>query len=751
MVLKMNEAVSNMTKNKSRAEALLKQMTLREKVGQLAQKPHGFKAYERDENGEIVLTEDFKQYVLRFGGIGKLYGFFRADPWSRRGYRTGGIVASEREKAYNLLQKFVVENTRLGIPVLMEGDAPHGRQVLDGIIYPVSLNVGCSFNPALYAMQTAEIAYESKIGGVQLPFLSVFDIAADPRWGRSEECFSEDPYLSARMAEHGVYGMHESGSMVCCKHYLAQGSAIGAHNGGVSNIGEREVREIHLPPAEAAVKAGCEFIMATYSEIDGEPCHASSYYLRTVLRDELGFTGVVNADGCAVDNLTAHCGVDEAQAGAIAVRAGVDCGLWDESMTHLEEAVEKGYITESEIDEAVLRLLEKKFECGLMDDPYLEEKGQSVAYLQSGRGQKVAYEMAKESLVLLKNDGILPLRGKKALLIGGNLENIYYMLGDYTPEQKDGKTLKDVFTENGHEYLQGWTFEDGITVSDEALDEAVKQADVIVFGCGGSSVRDFESVYNDAGAILQAKGKYMDCGEGCDLAELKLKECQIELLKKLSAYRKPIVSLVVAGRAYVLTEIEQYSNAVVWCGYPGVEGARAVYDTLLGKANDFGRLSFSLPKSAGQLPVYYNYKRTFTYVDMDEKPLYPFGYGLSYSEFAYSDFALQTASLAELRSGGKLTLSFNVTNVSDRAGKAVPQLYIHQSGGTITHRVKELKGFEKVALAPSETKRVSFTLGFNELREWSKDKKYEINPHRLTVMLGESCERIVWEEKFEVK
>lgn len=740
-----------MSKNKDKAKALLKKMTLREKVGQLAQKPHGFKAYERDENGEIVLTEDFKEYVLHFGGLGKLYGFFRADPWSRRGYRSGGIVASEREKAYNILQKFVVENTRLGIPVLMEGDAPHGRQVLDSVIYPVSLNVGCSFNPALYAVQTAEIGYESKIGGVQLPFLSVFDIAIDPRWGRMEECFSEDPYLSARMTEYGVCGMHEAGSMVCCKHYLAQGSAIGAHNGGVSNIGEREVREIHLPPAEAAVKAGCEFIMATYSEIDGEPCHASSYYLRTVLRDELGFTGVVNADGCAIDNLMYHCGVDAPKAAAIAVQSGVDCGLWDESLTYLEEAVEKGYITETEIDEAVFRLLEKKFECGLMDNPYLEEKGQSVAYLQSGRGQKVAYEMAKESLVLLKNDGVLPLQGQKVLLIGGNLENIYYMLGDYTPEHKEGKTLKEVFTQKGAAYLQGWTFEDGITVSDEELDKAVAQADVIIFGCGGSSVRDFESVYNDAGAIIETKGKYMDCGEGCDLAELKLKDCQIELLKKLSAYQKPIVSLVVAGRAYVLTDVEKLSNALVWCGYAGMEGARAVYDTLCGNANDFGRLSFSIPKSVGQLPVVYNVKKRAPYVDMDDKPLYPFGYGLSYSEFSYSDFAIQTASLAELKSGKKITLSFNVTNVSDRAGKAVPQLYIRQSGGTVTHRIKELKGFEKLALAAGETKRVCFTLGFDELKEWSTARRYEINPHRLTVMLGESSEYIVWETELEIK
>ena len=740
-----------MTESKRRAKELVGQMTLREKVGQLAQKTFGFNAYTRDENGEIILTEAFKNYVLYFGGIGRLYGFFRADPWSTRCYQTGGIIASEREKAYNILQKFVVENTRLGIPVLMEEDAPHGRQALDSVIYPVSLNVGCSFNPALYAQQTYQIGTESKLCGVRLPYLSVFDVAVDPRWGRFEECFSEDPYLAAQMCEQAVLGMHKAGSMVCCKHYLAQGSAIGAHNGGVSNVGEREVREIHLPPAAAAVQAGTDFIMATYSEIDGEPCHGSSYYLRKVLRDELGFNGAVIADGCAVDKMIDFCGGDIVKTGAAAVRAGVDCGLWDEGMTHLEEAVAQGYITEEEIDEAVCRLLEKKFECGVMDEPFLPENGQSVAYLQSGKGQKVAYEMACESLVLLKNDNILPLKSQKVLLIGGNLDNVYYMLGDYTPEQKGGATIKDVFTQNGVQYLQGWTFENGITASNQELDEAIASADVILFGCGGSSVRDFESIYNGAGAVIQAKGKYMDCGEGCDLAELKLKECQIELLKKLASYNKPIISLVLAGRAYVLTELSAYSNAVIWCGYPGSQGGAAIYDSVFGLRNDFGRLSFSIPKSVGQLPIYYNYKESKPYVDMDDKPLYAFGYGLSYAEFAFSNVTVENCSLEALKKGEKIRISFQASNLSGFAGKAVPQLYVYKRGGTVTHRLKELKAFEKVALDPQENKEISFTLGFDELKEWSVNRKYELFPCTLKLMIGKASNDIVWQKEIVIK
>ena len=554
------------------------------------------------------------------------------------------------------------------------------------------------------------------------------------------------------MSESAVLGMHEAGSMVCCKHYLAQGSAIGGHNGGVSNIGEREVREIHLPPVETAVKAGCEFIMATYSEIDGEPCHGSSYYLKTILRDELGFSGVVRSDGCAIDQLADFYGIDGAKASAVVVHAGVDCGLWDDSMIHLEEAVKNGYIAESEVDAAVCRLLEKKFACGLMDQPYLDENGQSVAYLQSGRGQRVAYEMACESLVLLKNDqGVLPLSKKKVLLIGGNLDNIYYMLGDYTPEQKDRKTIRDAFVGAGASYLQGWTFEDGITATKDEIENAVAQADVIVFGCGGSSVRDFESVYNGAGAIVETKGRYMDCGEGCDLSELKLLPCQAELLKIVSAYGKPIVSLVLAGRAYILSEIVENSDAVVWCGYPGGEGATAIVDTILGRKNDFGRLSFSLPKSVGQLPIYYNHKRSSKYIDMDDQPLFPFGYGLSYSEFSYSNVSAEIVSIDALKRGEKITVSFDVTNLSNCDGKAVPQLYINKRGGTVTHRKKELKAFEKLALKAHETKRLTFSLCADDLKEWSIARKYELFPYELTLMLGISCDEIVWKNQYEVK
>jgi len=692
-----------------------------------------------------------KEYVQKYGGIGLLYGFFRSDPWCKKNYRTGGIVLSEREKAYNILQKYVVENTRLGIPAMLEDEAPHGRQILDSILYPVSFNVGCSFNTELHSKQTEMIGKETLLGGVQVAYQSVMDIAVDPRWGRTEECFSEDPYLASCFSKAAVEGMNNSGCMVCCKHFAAQGGMLGGLNGGAVNIGERELREIHLPPAQAAVEAGCDFIMSTYNEIDGVPCNGNSYLNNDVLRDEFGFDGVLQADGCAIDFMANHFRGDLAKSAAVAVQSGVDCGLWDVALTKLEEAVQKGYIEEKTIDTAVCRILEKKFKIGLMDNYYLEENGASEAFVTSGEGQKIAYEMAAESLVLLKNDDkILPLKpDKKVLLIGENFDNIYYLLGDYTSERKNPNTVARQFVSNGAEFIEGWSFEKGITVSDEELENAVKAADVVIFGFGGSSVRDFNSEYNGAGAINKSD-VFMDCGEGRDLSDLKLSSCQIELIAKVSALGKPIISLGIGGRPYILNEICDNSKAVIWCGYPGDEGARAIYDTVFGKKNSFGRLSMTFPKSISQLPFYYYRKSGKDYVDIDNRPLFCFGYGLSYSEFIYSDIEIEKCSLEKLKNGGTIKVSFTVKNISDVDGKAVPQLYIKREGGTVTHRHKELRGFKAVHLKSGESKRITFELGFNELKEWSIFKKYELFDMRLVVMIGESLENILLADETEL-
>ena len=738
-----------MNNYKKRARNLLLQMTLKEKIGQLNCNIFGFVSHERDENGNLVLTEQFKNHVLRFGSIGTLFSYFRSDPYSRKSYATGGIRLEEREEAHNLLQKFIIENTRLGIPLIIEENTPHGRQVLDGIMFPANVSVGCSFNPSLYKEVVSLICEEARLGGVLLPNFSLYDMAIDPRWGRSEECFSEDPYLASKFAENAVLGSKEGGTYICCKHYVGQGASLGAHNGCSTNIGERELREIHLPAVEATVKAGADVIMAAYNDVDGVPCHANKFTNLDILKGEFGFDGIIRADSCAIENLLDLTDGDYAKAAALALSSGVDISLMDKAYPYLEEAVEKGYIKEEVIDAAVLRLLERKFKAGIFDKPFIEDLHQSENFIKSGKSHKVAYEMATESLVLLKNENkTLPLKeNQKLLLVGENLANIYYYLGDYTSERKDKTSLVDLLN---HPYIEGWNFKKGVTISDRELEVALKDVDVVLFGCGGSSVRDFESVYARTGAVETASN-YMDCGEGCDLASLELHAAQIDLIKKIRSYGKKIVSIVLAGRAYVLTDIVNNSDSVIFAGYPGERGPHAIKDTLYGIKNNFGRLAVSFPKHVGQLPIYYNIKENKNYVDIDRFPLFPFGHGLSYSKFEYSLLNIEQETLENLENGKTIKITFEVKNISKTKGKAVPQLYIHKRGGTVKARLKELKGFDKVELNPNESKTICFELNKKDLQEFSINKKFELYSMTLNIMIGESSTDIRLEDIIQIK
>ncbi len=743
--------------NRRRAEEFLKKMTLREKIGQICQGFYGFTAITRDDEGNIVLTEEFKEYVQKFGGVGMLNNYFRHDSFTTRTRNkigmemVEGIKLEEREIAYNILQKYLIENTRLGIPTLIEEDSPHGRCMLDGVLYPVSFNVGASFNPALYERQVELIGKEAKLGGCHIPYLSILDMAMDPRWGRTEECFSEDPYLASHFSRAATRGMNNAGSMFCAKHFAGQGAAQGGLNQAAAIIGERELREIHLPPAKAAAQEGCDFFMAAYNEIDGIPCHSNAYLNNTVLRDELGFDGVLRSDASGVRIVGMHVG-DDAVASAMCLKAGIDADLWDGTYINLEDALAKGYVEESDIDTAVIRLLEKKFKCGVMDNPYIPENLQSKAFVESGEGQGVAYDMATESLVLLKNENkLLPLnKAAKVLLIGENLSDAYFHTGDYT-SQLNGrvKSIAQQFTENGAEYIMGWKYKEGIVDDLGKIKTAVSSADVVIYGFGGSSSRNFTCEYTRDGALVSADG-FADCGEGYDLASLQVTEAQRKLIKIVREYNKPIVALGIGGRPYILTEIADNSDAIIWCGYSGQEGARAIYDTVFGDKNNFGRLAVSFPKSVGQLPINYNRKGRKNYCDVDWHALYTFGHGLSYSEFEYSNLKLEGCSLEELKNGASIKVSVSIKNISEVEGKAVPQLYIKKIGGTVKPRYRMLKGFEKILLKAGEEKTVSFLLGKEELEEWSVNNKYELFPFKINIMIGTNSDEIVLEKVYEL-
>ena len=707
-------------------------MTLKEKVGQLSQTVGGYRCFERFGE-DFIFTDDFKKFVNDYGGIGAISNILRADGFTQHNYGTG-IELRHRVKVANALQKYVIENSRLHIPVLIEVEANHGLQALDSEMFPTGIGMGCTFNPKLYGEVMQSVGKEISLSGNHIGFTTMLDMARDPRWGRVEEFFSEDPYLAASFAESGVRGIKSGGALACCKHYCATGDCMGGINTAEVNIGQRELHDIHLPAVQSAVNAGADIIMAAYNTIDGIPCHMNKALLRDVLRDELGFDGVVLSDGFGVGRAINQMGYDKVTGSAAVLKAGVDVSLADGGWyLNLIEAVEKGIVEESLVDEAVLRLLIKKFERGLFDNPYIEDEYEVCRYVESGLQKELSYKAAAESLVLLKNDNILPLNSNiKIALFGEHAYNVYYMLGDYTAFQnmENLKTLYDGFREafDSVAYTKGWDFEGKTDDFDNAFSLA-DNCDVAVVTVGGnSSTAISQTVFDKNNGAATSVAGFLDCGEAHDVAALKLPGNQLEFIRMLKEKGKQVVAVLIGGRPYELTELSTLADAIIVAWYPGAQGALAITDALIGRVNPSGKLSVSLPYSSAVLPVYYNSflppptngYDTNAYCDFKQRILYPFGYGLSYSEFEYLEMSVCESE--------KNTFNVKVTlrNNSNIGGSEVVQLYIHGKGNSVRRRYRELKGFKKVFLEPKAQTTVEFTLGYEELKVWTVNNKYEL-------------------------
>ena len=704
---------------RERAEDLLEKMTLKEKVGQLNQRLYGFRIYERDGEN-VTFTEEFREEVEKMGGLGVLYGFYRADPWADKDENTG-ITTGLSRKAYNALQKYVLDHSRLGIPVMMSSECPHGHQALGGGLLPVNLAAGATFDPEALKEGYEACGRQLKSGHVELALMSALDVLRDPRWGRSEECYSEDPYLSSRMAAAAVTGMQSEGVSCVAKHFCGQGETTGGVNASAARIGEQELREIHFPAMQACCDAGVDGVMAAYNEIDGVYCHGNPWLLRDVLREEMGFQGIVMADGLAVDFLKNTEG-DTLHAGATALKAGVDVGLWDESFSRLGEAVEKGLVDEKLLDEAVLRVLELKFKRGLFEHPYMEE---NMLEAEEAGINAASLKLARESAVLLKNEKqVLPLKDhyKKIALIGYHAADRYAMLGDYTPPMPESSCVT-VLSGMKNEAPEGvsveYTMGSGFNQADGAeLEKALKlakESDVIVVAAGGSSSRFGGAVFDGNGAVSKESGSLsMDCGEGMDSAMCHIPAAQEELILELSKLGKPLVVLLIAGRPYCIEEIEKASDAVLYSFYPGPMGGKALADLVYGTCCPSGRLPASLPRHAGQLPVYYNSRSSSSaaYRDMESQPLHTFGEGLSYTEFSVSDIRTAFVETEEkhLNADAGIRVSFRIKNTGDQEGTAVPLLFSRRLQGSPVPRVKELKAFTRVELKAGEEKEVSLTV-----------------------------------------
>ena len=741
-----------------RAADLLSRLTLREKVGQVNQRLYGFRSYVRTGDA-VELAEDFKREVERWGGLGALYGLYRADPWADKDYATG-LTGDTAVRAYNLAQQYVIEHSRFGIPMLLSTECPHGHQALDGYLLPVNPAMGAAWNPALVEEAFGVVGSQIREMGVDFALVSMLDVLRDPRWGRSEECYSEDPYLCAKNAEAAVRGCLSGGVDAVAKHFCAQGETTGGVNASAARIGERELREIHMPPMAAAAKAGAKGVMAAYNEIDGVPCHANAWLLQDVLRGEMGFDGIVMADGVAIDRLSVLTGGDAAANGAYALSAGVDVSLWDEGFTHLEEAVERGLVSEDVLDRAVLRVLEMKFARGLFEHPYLEEKPltqfTAAQYPQS-------LELARQSAVLLKNDGILPLDAKakrRVAVIGPNADAIYQQLGDYTPPLREGAGvtvldgLKAALQNSEIRFTEGCTVCGGETAGIADAARLAAESDLVVLVLGGSSSRFAgKAIFDTNGAAVAGSALQMDCGEGVDASDLALPGAQNALAEAVFAAGKPVVTVVISGRPHAVQAVAEKSRALLWAFYPGPWGGQAIAEVLTGAAEPSGCLPVSVPRTTGQLPVYYNARASYDpmrYRDVPNTPLYPFGFGLHYAAPAVEAVRCDGAvSAAALRAGETLTVRCSVRNAAERPAWATVQLYIQGLSGSVVRRVKELKAFEKVRLAPGETREVALQLGLEALGVWNRQMQFDAEPGAVRLMLEESGNP-VWSTEVQI-
>lgn len=740
-----------------RAEDLISRMTLSEKIGQLNQKLYGFAIYERKQE-EIILSEEFREEVEKYSGLGTLYGLYRADPWAGKDF-DNGLSGALSIKAYNQVQAYVLEHSRLKIPVLMSSECPHGHQALDGYLLPVNLCSGASFHPELFKEAYAVCGEQLKEMGVDLALVSMLDILRDPRWGRSEECYSEDPYLASEFAKAAVEGLHSRGVGVVAKHFCAQGEGTGGVNASAARIGERELREIHFPAMEACAKVGVDGVMAAYNEIDGIFCHANSWLLNQVLRKEMGFEGVVMADGVAIDQLDVMTG-DRALSGALALTSGVDIGLWDEAFSLLGEAHKRGLVRMEDIDRAVQRVLKLKFERGLFEHPYLPENRECKRYTRKEYPQ--SYRLALESAILLKNEQkLLPIDLNKVTsiaVIGPNADEIYHQLGDYTPPVREGegitvlKGIKDYIKSSGQSIEVKFTKGCGLLEGNgEELQKAItlaKECDLVLVVLGGSSSRFGEVTFDTNGAAIAGNKVSMDCGEGVDSALLTLPSAQLSLIKSLAEHNDRLITVALMGRPYVLTEIEEYSKGLFVSFYNGPWGGKAIAELLFGEYSPSGRLPVSLPRHVGQLPVYYNYRSSYKamkYYDMEKSPLHCFGSGLSYTEFAYSDFILQKREFTaeELEDG--ITLSFQIKNTGRMDGYTVPQLYIRDVAAGVVRRVRELKGFQKLWIEQGKEITCEFRLCTEQFCLWDREMNYVAEPGEFRLFLSDQGEEL-WSE-----
>ena len=753
-----------------RLKDLISRMTLEEKVGQLRctlawnyYEIRGARSGERGRGNaklEVVPSESFKKDIAE-GQIGMLWATYRADPWTQKSL-SNGLNPELAAMCGNALQRYVMENTRLGIPLFLAEEAPHGHMAIGTTVFPTGFGMAATWSPELIERAGEVIAKEIRLQGGHISYGPVIDLAREPRWSRVEETFGEDPVLAGSLGAAMVSGLGGGdlskpySTLATLKHFIGYGTTEGGQNGGPTIAGARDLKENFLPPFQQAINAGALSVMTSYNSLDGVPSTGSRALLTDLLRNEWGFRGFVVSDLYSIDGMwhTHHIVNDANEAGIMALKAGVDADLGANAFKDLAEDVRQGLVDEADIDRAVERVLRMKFEMGLFDNPYVDPK--AARAVRSEENKQVALDVARAAVTLLKNETpsgavggahILPLsKDLRVLVCGPNADNRYNMLGDYTAPQEDSnvKTVLDGIRQklpaSQVDYVKGCAVRDMDNSNIPEAVEAARKADVVVCVVGGSSARDFKTSYKATGAaeINAQSVSDMDCGEGYDRATLQPLGRQMELLSELKKTGKPLVVVYIEGRPMDKTWAAENADALLTAYYPGQEGGTAIADVLFGDYNPAGRLPVTVPRSVGQLPVYYNKKApaAHDYMDLSAKPLYAFGYGLSYTTFEYDNVSLEETGDTQFE------ITFDVTNTGQRDGEEVVQLYLHDEVASVVQPLKQLKKFQRVFIPKGETRQVKFTLDAEDLSIINAEMESVVEPGDFTVMIGSSSDDI---------
>lgn len=746
-----------------RVEDLLGRMTLDEMAAQLG----SYWIYQLDDGKN--LSHEKAQRLLH-DGIGQI----------SRVSGGSSLKPDEAAEMANQIQKYLVEETRLGIPAMIHEEACSGFTAIGATTFPQTIGVASTFDPKLSEQIGQVIGRQMRAAGAHQALAPLLDIARDPRWGRMEETYGEDPYVVGTMGTAYVKGIQgnlkDQGVLATGKHFVGYGASEGGMNWAPVHLPERELREVYLAPFEMAVKEGnMASIMNGYHEIDGVPCGASKKLLNDILKEEWGFEGIVVSDYFAINQIFDYhnMAADKEEAAKMALEAGMDVELPNVDCfgEPLKRAVEKGDISMELIHTSVRKVLTFKFRLGLFEHPYVDAK-KTMEQFDTPQDRQLALEAARKSIILLKNENrLLPLSKdiKKLAVIGPSADNIRHMIGDYTYQgQIEG--LLELHDSQGNAMNQ--PVPENIEMSGNivqmesylaAIRKAVSPNTEIIYAKGceikGTSRDGFEEAVNaaaQADAVLlfvgDLAGITLECtvGESVDRAELSLPGVQEELVRAIAAAGVPVVLVMSNGRPYSITWEEEHIPAILEAWFPGEEGGRAVAEILFGDRNPGGRLPVSVPRTSGQIPVYYMHKKSGgrshwrgDYDDVSASALYAFGYGLSYTEFRFSDFRIGNK---EVPIGGNLEVFVQVENTGEREGDEVVQLYIRDVAASVTRPVQELKAYKRITLKPGESKLLEFTIPTAQMGFYDIHMDYVLEPGTIEVMVGAASNDIRFRE-----